>query len=119
MCDNSTCLRQGLTRAPASGVLAAPCIVTLLRPLPIVGGGGAEASPGISGSGLPAFPGTGRRHHLQLLSRADWIMVLTSKCLIGAQVKWGILITAYMFSSFAQGISSLVPLFGITKAMES
>lgn len=42
------------------------------------------------------------------------------KGLIGAQVKRGVLITAYIFPSFVQQIlSALAPLVGITKATES
>lgn len=45
---------------------------------------------------------------------------MTLKGLIGAQVKRGVLITAYIFPSFVQQIpSALAPLFGITKATES
>ena len=59
--------------------------------------------------GLTAFPAPGRRYHLEPSLSADWIKLLMLKCLLGAQVQWGILIIVYISPSSVQRISSLIP----------
>lgn len=99
MCRNSEwdsgSARQG--RGRVAGGLAVLCFVALLCPLPIKSGGGAGSFP------WHFLVQEARRHHLELSSlRADWIKVLPFKCLIWAQVKWGILITMYIYPIFVK-----------------
>lgn len=60
-----------------------------LVPLPVACGGRAGSFSWRLGPPICQLFLVSEKHHLQLLSGADWIKALTFKCLIGAQVKWG------------------------------
>lgn len=85
----------------AAGDWLSSALSTFCAP-PVMGRGGAEVSPGFSTPRAASISWSVRRHHLEATTRADWIKVPTLKCLIGAQVKWGILITVYILPSSVQ-----------------